>query len=201
MDDRESDPMAEQPITPAEAALLDDLRRIVNSSEYAGRRPIGRVPCLFTMPLDQPGRVEWCRIDAGRPHHFHVSANGVYRWTDDGALIPTPHIASPAFAKLYQDDPEGQKPWETARDGGNVYDGGVGLYDPPEGVRGFAAFAFRWRAYQNLPVLHRRLRRLSLTAGFVLGLVITVAVICAVMLAVLILVWFMLAYFSEWLTT
>lgn len=193
--------MAEQPITPAEAALLDDLRRIVDGSKYAGQTPGERVPCLFTMPLDQPGRVLWCRIDAGRPHHIHVSNQGAARWDDNGRRVPTPPYGSKAFRKLYQDDPEGQKPWEPTRDGGNVHDGGVGLYDPPEGVRGFAAFAFRWKAYQNLPVLHRRLRRLSLTAGFVLGLVITVAVICAVMLGILILMWFLLAYFAEWLTT
>jgi hypothetical protein len=186
------------PVSPADAALLDDLARIINGAADAWE-PAGHVPCLFTMPLDSDGRVEWCRIDAGRPHHIHVSTSGVYRWDDNGTVVPTPHIASPAFDQLYRDDPEGQKPWQPTQGGQNLYNGGAGLYHPPEGVTGLQAFVWRWNAYATLPALQRRTRRAALAAGFSTSLIVAVAFLSAVILAALVVLWVALSWMVAYL--
>lgn len=179
--------------------LMRRLAEIVDNAPDSRTTMREHAPCLFTMALDA-GRVEWCRIDAGTPHRIHVSGHGIYRWNDDGTLLETPHVASAAFRKLYEDDPTGQTLYRPEDGPSRPNTSGVAMSDPPPGLVGFGLFRWRWNAYAALPVLYRRLRRVGLLVGFVLGLLITVAVLAAVVLAILVTVWFVLAYFGTRLT-
>lgn len=187
-------------VNPSDEEIIARLRDIVDNSPYAHNQAAGHVPCLFTMSLDGQ-RVEWCRIDAGSPHRIHVSWAGYYRWDDNGILLETPHWASDDFCRLYADDPTGQTLYRPGDGPSSPATAPAATGRPPEHLIGFERFLWRWRAYNSLPTLQRRLRRLSLLTGFVVGLIVTVAIIAACVISVLVLAWLCVGWFAEWLTT
>lgn len=179
--------------------LMRRLAEIVDNAPDGRKTMPDHVPCLFTMGLADGRLSAWCRIDAGTPHSIHVSSNGVCRWNDDGIALETPMWGTAAFRQLYENDPTGQTLYRPEDGPSRPNTSGVAMSDPPPGLTGFSAIRWRWNAYAALPVTYRRLRRVGLLAGFVVGLVITVAAIAAVVLSILALVWFAVAYFARWL--
>jgi hypothetical protein len=188
-------------------ALLEDLRRIVDNSPYAARKdlPVRRPPCLFTMPLDPDDpldrRVEWCRIPGDTPHHIHVSRQGVYRWTDSGVLLDTPHYGTEAFRAFYTEHPDGQGTW-TGLEALLDAPGSVATSEgPPTSWQDFKSpfdlLAVRWKQYGNLPPVPRWGSRVGLCIGFLLILAVTAGLLGAIVLCALL----VFGAFGAWLST